>query len=103
MSMTQFAAMLQSQAPGYIYTPVLDATGIDGSYDITLSFSSAGQLRGGGGGAPPAGEAPAASDPDGAVSFLDAVNRQLGLKLVKVKRPIPALVIDHIDEKPTEN
>ena len=103
MTMAQFAAMLQSQASGYIHTPVLDATGLDGAYDITLSFSTAGQLRGNGGGAPPAGDPPAASDPNGAVSFLDAVNRQLGLKLVKVKRPIPALVIEHIDEKPTEN
>jgi uncharacterized protein (TIGR03435 family) len=102
MTMTQFAAMLQSQASGYIHSPVLDATGIDGAYDMTLSFSTAGQLRSGGG-ASPSGDAPAASDPNGAVSFIDAVNRQLGLKLVKVKRPIPALVIDHIDEKPTEN
>ena len=33
----------------------------------------------------------------------DAVARQLGLKLVLEKRPIPALVMDHIDEVPTEN
>ena len=37
------------------------------------------------------------------VSLLDAINKQLGLKLVMQKRPVPALVIDHIDEKPTEN
>jgi hypothetical protein len=30
-------------------------------------------------------------------------NRQLGLKLEKQKRPVPVLVIDHINEKPTEN
>lgn len=28
---------------------------------------------------------------------------QLGLMLVKQKRPVPALVIDHIEERPTEN
>ena len=109
MTLTQFAAMLQTQANGYIHTPVLDATGIEGAYDITLSFSSAGQLASGGGsGAPPAaGDAPGGaagpSDPNGAVSLPDAINKQLGLKLIKQKRPVPALVIDHIDEKPTEN
>jgi uncharacterized protein (TIGR03435 family) len=44
-----------------------------------------------------------ASDPNGALSFFDAVNKQLGLKLEKQKRPLPVLVIDHVDEKPTEN
>ena len=43
------------------------------------------------------------SDPNGAVSVFDAVNKQLGLKLEKTKRPYPVLVIDHIEETPTEN
>jgi uncharacterized protein (TIGR03435 family) len=33
----------------------------------------------------------------------DAVAKQLGLKLELARRPIASLVIDHIDEKPTEN
>jgi uncharacterized protein (TIGR03435 family) len=37
------------------------------------------------------------------VLLQDAVAKQLGLKLVLEKRPIPALVLDHIEEKPTEN
>ena len=44
-----------------------------------------------------------ASDPNGALSLFDAVNRQLGLKLVKQRRPLPALVIEHVEQKPTEN
>ena len=44
-----------------------------------------------------------AADPSGAVSLPDAINRQLGLKLELKKRPMQVLVIDHIDEKPTEN
>jgi len=44
-----------------------------------------------------------ASDPSGAVSLTDALNKQLGLKLEAQKRPMPVLVIDHIEEKPTEN
>jgi uncharacterized protein (TIGR03435 family) len=110
MTMAQIGEKLQNLASGYIYTPVLDATGMTGSFDFTLSFSSADLARGSGGGgggggsaAPAAGGAASASDPNGAVSFFDAVNRQLGLKLEKQRRPAPVLVIDHIEEKPTEN
>jgi uncharacterized protein (TIGR03435 family) len=31
------------------------------------------------------------------------VSKELGLKLEKQRRPAPVLVIDHIEEKPTEN
>jgi uncharacterized protein (TIGR03435 family) len=31
------------------------------------------------------------------------VYKQLGLKLEKTKRPVPVLVIDHVEEKPTDN
>jgi uncharacterized protein (TIGR03435 family) len=37
------------------------------------------------------------------MSLYDAVSKQLGLKLVKEKRPMPVLVIDRIDDKPMEN
>jgi uncharacterized protein (TIGR03435 family) len=43
------------------------------------------------------------SDSSGALTLFDAVNRQLGLKLEKQRRPVPVLVIDHIEEKPTDN
>jgi len=46
---------------------------------------------------------PAPSDPNGAVSLFDAINKQLGLKLEAQKRPVPVLVIDHIEEKPKDN
>jgi uncharacterized protein (TIGR03435 family) len=105
VTMAQTAEMFQEYvAPDYIYNPIQDATGITGSWDFTLSFSSARLTMGGGMGAPPAPQGvPTASDPNGAVSFFDAVEKQLGLKLVKQKRPLPVLVIDHIEEKPTEN
>jgi uncharacterized protein (TIGR03435 family) len=108
MTMAQIGDELQRRAAGYIYGPVQDGTGIKGSWDFTLSFSSIDQLRSGaaGGGTPStdgSSASPTASDPSGAVSLFDAVNRQLGLKLEKQRRPAPVLVIDHIDEKPTEN
>jgi uncharacterized protein (TIGR03435 family) len=33
----------------------------------------------------------------------EAISKRLGLKLEMRKRMLPAVVIDHIDEKPTEN
>jgi uncharacterized protein (TIGR03435 family) len=102
MSMARFAEMLQGLAPGYIHAPVLDSTGLDGTFDFTLSFSTAGQLQSGPGRR--AGESQAqASDPNGALSLLDALPKQLGLKLELTKRPVEVLVIDHVEQKPTDN
>jgi uncharacterized protein (TIGR03435 family) len=101
MTMAQFAEQLQFLANGYVFTPVLDSTGLTDAYDFTLSFSSAGQLHNGP--APPTVNGEAASDPGGGVSLPDAMAKQLGVKLEKQKRLSPVLVIDHIEEKPTDN
>jgi uncharacterized protein (TIGR03435 family) len=97
MTLAQIGDELQRVAPGYFYHTVIDGTGLKGSYDFTLSFSSADKIL------PPTGDAANNSDPNGALSVFDAVNKQLGLKLEKTNRPYPVLVIDHIDETPTEN
>jgi len=99
MTMAQIGDELQRVANGYIYSTVTDGTGIKGSWDFTLSFSSADKMQT----ASAAPSADGASDPSGAVSLFDAVSKQLGLKLEKVKRPGPVLVLDHIEETPTEN
>jgi uncharacterized protein (TIGR03435 family) len=44
-----------------------------------------------------------ASDPSGAITLFEAINKQLGLKLELQKRPVQVLVIDHVEPKPTEN
>jgi len=108
MTMAQFADVLQKIAPGYIHSPVLDATGLEDAWDFTLSFSGSNLLqgasaRGGDAGQQPPGGAPTASDPNGAVSIFDAVSKQLGLKLEEKKRAVSVLVIDHVEEKPTDN
>jgi len=111
VTMAEFADRLQGFAGGYVHSPVLNATGIEGSFDFTLNFSGAGQVQGGGGGGGRSGgPGPAApdpgggnSDPNGALSLPDAISKQLGLKLELQKRPIPVMVIDHIEEKPTDN
>jgi uncharacterized protein (TIGR03435 family) len=103
MSMTQFASMLPDLAGGYIYVPVKDATNLEGRYDFTLSFSGVGQLPSGPAAGPSGGGLATAADPSAAVSLMDAVNKQMGLKLVKEVRPVPVLVIDSIREQPTDN
>jgi uncharacterized protein (TIGR03435 family) len=114
ITMAQFADQLQVIGGGYTSYPVIDATGLEGGWDFTLSFSLiaparlAGLLAGARGGAPPVG-APGtgdftASDPiGGGASLFDAVEKQLGLKLDVQKRTYPVFVIDHIEEKPTDN
>ena len=102
MTMTQFGVLLQSLARDYIYSAVLDDTGLKGSYNFTLSFSSSFFTTSDAGG-PPSPDGPQqAIEPNGAISLTDAVKNQLGLKLEKQKRPLPVLVIDHIEE-PTAN
>ena len=101
MTMSRFADMLQSLASGYIHAPVLDATGLEGSWDFTLSFSTAGALRNGGG--RDGAAASTATDPNGALSLLDALPKQLGVKLEMSKRPVKVLVIDRIEQKPSDN
>ena len=107
ITMAQFADRLRYVANGYVHYPIQDATGLEGRWDFTLSFSGVGQLLpGGGGGSPPpdgGSASTSASDPNGALSLFDAVKRELGLKLEKQQHPEPVLVIDHIEEQPTEN
>jgi uncharacterized protein (TIGR03435 family) len=108
MTMKQLAQNLPMMAGGYIQgATVYDETGIEGAFDFTLSFSGAGMIGGGGrggrGGDGPPGAIPQASDPNGAISLYEAIEKQLGLKLERTKRPAQVLVIDHIEPKPIEN
>lgn len=100
MTMAQFVEQLPNVANGYAHTPVLDSSGLTDAYDFTLSFSAIGVLQNG---LPGQQGAPNASDPSGGISLPDAVSKQLGLKLELVKRPMQVLVIDHVEEKPTDN
>lgn len=100
MTMAQLAEQFPVLAGGYVRTAVLDSTGLEGAYDFTLNFSAIGLLQQNTN-AP--GQAGAPTDPNGALSLPDAINKQLGLKLELQKRMMPVLVIDHVEENPTEN
>jgi uncharacterized protein (TIGR03435 family) len=104
MTTAEIGEELQRVAAGYIYSSVLDAAGLKGSWDFTLSFSSANLTKGSGDGSGTnSSGTSAAPDPNGAVTLFDAVSKQLGLKLEKQRRPVQVLVIGHIEEKPTDN
>jgi len=97
ITMAQFAETLQGGTRELSW-PVLDATGLEGGWDFTLTFSPAAALPVGGG-----GETPPASDPAVGYTLEEALEKLLGLKLEKQKRPMPVIVIDHIDQKPADN
>jgi uncharacterized protein (TIGR03435 family) len=109
ITMGQFVEYLQGTAPELAW-PVADATGLAGAWDFTLTFSGfvppppvAGVGGAGRGGPPGAGDLLGAADPTGVITIFDAIERQLGLRLERQKRLMPVIVIDHLEEKPTEN
>ena len=65
--------------------PVVDKTGIQGSYDFKLDYS------------------PNESTDSPLPSVFTALTEQLGLKLETQQVPVNMLVIDHVDREPTEN
>jgi len=108
VTMAQFSELLLGLAPAYLPISVEDGTGLDGAYTFTFAFSpfGAGQGGGGRGGSVRDGAVVPnanATDPTGAITVFDAVNKQLGLKLEQRKRTMPVLVIDHVEEKPLDN
>jgi uncharacterized protein (TIGR03435 family) len=102
MSMAELADALEMMATAYIDHPVVDATGVEGGFDFTMGWTSKALLQP----APQSdgtqgGQAGQASDPNG-ITLFEALERELGLRLVRQKRTIPVIVVDHVDEKPIE-
>jgi uncharacterized protein (TIGR03435 family) len=101
-SMAELAGTLERMAGAYIDHPVVDATGLGGAWDFMIGWTAkallqpAPQLEAGQG-----GQAGQASEPNG-ITVFEATERELGLRLVKQKRTIPVIVVDHVDEKPIE-
>ena len=88
LTAAEIAENLRNMAGGYLRQPVVNSTGLEGTYDFDLKWTGRGQL--------------AAAGPDG-ISIFDAVEKQLGLKLDLQKSPLPVVVVDSVDQKPTEN
>ena len=95
MTIAQFAAELNKL---FVEFPrLMDSTGIAGRYDMTINFSPRAAIQNAG------GADGVASEPDGTISLSEALSGQLGLKLQSRKVMAPVLVIDHVNEMPTEN
>jgi uncharacterized protein (TIGR03435 family) len=93
--MAYFASRLQEIARSYLRHPVFDETGLDGAWDFTLTFHPAPP--------PDGGKEGKKGDERPRISIFSAVQRELGLKLNVQKRLTPIFVLDHIEQKPTEN
>jgi len=102
-TMALFAEKLRQFAPGYLKEHVVDLTELTGAYDFTLSWTPTGRGQGAAAASQPPGNVPAASEPTGAITPFEAVDKQLGLKLSLTKHPMPVVVIDHVERTPTEN
>jgi uncharacterized protein (TIGR03435 family) len=85
----------------YLGRPVLDQTGIDGPFNFELHWTPDETERQPGS-PPPAAEPPASNEPTGP-SLFAAIQEQLGLKLNSQRTSVEMLVIDHLQEIPTEN
>jgi uncharacterized protein (TIGR03435 family) len=105
VTMAQFADLLSAVARGDIKNRVVDKTGLTGSYDFSLSYTGSGRLRQqeaeAQAAAKQAGEATAG--PVEGLAIDDAVRKELGVRLEKQPLPLPFLILDHIDQAPTEN
>lgn len=104
-TMAYFAEQLRGAGQGINVVP-LDATGIEGGWDFTLTWNQRagmnfGPVRPAEGA--PAGDTATVSDPSGGLSIFEALDKQLGLKMEAQKRPMPVFVIDHLEQKPTDN
>ena len=93
----QLATLLANQ----VARPVIDKTGLTGSYDVQLSFLPDGGRGGPVGPLPPGAPALPPIDPD-APSIFTALQEQLGLKLESGRGPVDVIVIDSV-EPPTED
>jgi uncharacterized protein (TIGR03435 family) len=102
VTMDQFASRLQEIAKSYIRYPVINGTGVQGAWDFTMSFQPAPPPDGSKDGKK--GEPKEPKEEMGPrISIFSAIDKELGLKLQAQKRAMPVLVIDHIEQKPTEN
>jgi len=85
ISMAELAKRLPSLAPAYLDRPVVDMTGISGTYDLKLQWIGRGKIDG-----------------EGGLTIFETITKQLGLKLEQRKVLLPGIVIDHVERPSAE-
>jgi uncharacterized protein (TIGR03435 family) len=78
---------------GFLGAPVLDETGLKGTYNYSLEFADPRLAN---------SPEPRLREADSRPNIFTAVQEQLGLQLQSAKQPIEFVVIDHV-ERPSEN
>jgi uncharacterized protein (TIGR03435 family) len=102
-TMTELAQNLQRMASAYIDHPIVDATGLEGGWNFLIGWTPKAALQSAAAPKPnQPGDTPTAASDPGGISLFEAVEKELGLKLVKQTRSIPVIVLDHVAEKPVE-
>jgi uncharacterized protein (TIGR03435 family) len=94
-TMDLFLNALRGESPDVAGRPIVDMTGFQGRFDLTDFRFSGVPL-------PNAGEAGVSTNDPDAPSLSQALEQNLGLKLVPAKGQVEVVVIDSID-RPTEN
>lgn len=103
VSLSLLAEILSS----HMDRPVLDQSGVEGVFDITLDWvpdDTQAKMGIAGGDRTPGGPGTLtpANDPQG-LSIFEALQEKLGLKLQTKKEAVEVLAIDHAERVPTEN
>jgi uncharacterized protein (TIGR03435 family) len=102
-TMEQLAQKVRLVQSNIINLQVVDLTGLNGAYDFAVTFDPAGRITSDLAGDPATDGMSVASTPTGYLPFLEAMERQLGLRLKKQNHPMPVMVIDHLLRVPVEN
>jgi uncharacterized protein (TIGR03435 family) len=103
-SLAELADYLQNTAYLYVDHPLVDATGIQGGWNFTLAWTGRNYVEGAQRPNPDAqagGVSQSSADPSGTTLF-EAIEKALGVKVVRQRRSIPVIVVDHVDESPVE-
>jgi uncharacterized protein (TIGR03435 family) len=91
-SMEQIANMLAGQ----LHRPVINATGLNGRYDLSLVWIADGMQS-------PNASPDSPADSASGQGLLSALQDQLGLTLQPTKSSINVAIIDRVERQPTEN
>ena len=88
MTMEAFAGALHQLAGNYVPGVVVDQTGLKAAWDFDLKWTGRGQLIAAG---------------SSGISLFDAIDKQLGLKLESQPVPTAVIVVDSVNQIPTDD
>lgn len=92
-------ARLAAQVSGQLASPVTDATGLTGKYDVSLYWVAGGSRIA----APSGADSSPAPETEVGPTLQQALQDQLGLRLESKKGPVDFIVVDHVEKTASEN